>query len=162
MIRIDTQNYNARITTHEYYHEAMRILDYFNQTTFMDQETDTSDAVLQRAIGYLEKAIEVDPVYPGAYLIRAKIHLSEHEWDEAIAGFSKAIELDPLFFDEYFIVGDAQYLRGLAHYRSFNFKEAWKDFAAAAELGHEEAKQTFQKLFTEEDRDLFDIGDEYG
>ncbi len=112
--------------------------------------------MLQGAIWYLEKAREVDPTYPGCYIIEGKIHLSRHELDKAVIGLSKAIELNPYFFDEYFAVGDAQYLRGLAYYNSLDFKGAWKDLSVAAELGHEEAKRVFWDYFTEEDRYLFD------
>ncbi len=153
---VHTQCEPLQKTSKECYHHAMAILDRFNRESDVEEEEDLSEVWLREAIGYLNQAIDADPSYPGCHIIRGKIHLANHELDEAMIELSKAIELNLTFSDEYFIVGESLYLRSLAYYNSMKFKESWKDLTAAAGFGHEKARQDLQKYFTEEDRNLFD------
>jgi tetratricopeptide (TPR) repeat protein len=60
-----------------------------------------------RALADLNKAIELDPKHPGAYLLRGLFHIggvfqtSGRRRTEALADFTKAVEVDPDFGPAY-------------------------------------------------------------
>ena len=57
--------------------------------------TDQGD--YDKAIEYLDKAIELDPNYANAYYNRARNHDRKYYYEDAISDYSRAIELDPEF-----------------------------------------------------------------
>lgn len=122
-------------------------MDKFGNTIIT--EDPSTRTLLSQAVQYLSKAIELDPNYPGFYILMGTIDLYCFDRDGAVENASRAIELDPLFSDEYCPAGLAQYVRGLGHcFMRFN-KQSWEkalvDFEAAVDLGFEDAKDELEK-----------------
>jgi len=80
-----------------------------------------------RAIEDFDKALELDPNYPGAYYSRGLSYYYKGDFDRAIEDFDKALELDPNYPGTY-------NSRGLSYYYKGDFDRAIEDFDKALEL----------------------------
>jgi tetratricopeptide (TPR) repeat protein len=63
------------------------------------QDSPQRTASLQKAIGYLEKAIVIHPTYRNAYLLMGNAYYYLRNYENAIAMFDKALAIDPEFKD---------------------------------------------------------------
>lgn len=84
----------------------------------------------QDAIADLNKAIELDPEYSTAYLLRGSTYLLTGNYERALIDFNKVIELDP----EYSV---AYLNRGIVYKRMGAFESAIEDYDKAIELNPE-------------------------
>ncbi len=63
------------------------------------QDSPQRTASLQKAIGYLEKAVEIHPTYRNAYLLMGNAYYYLRDYENAVAMFDKALAIDPEFKD---------------------------------------------------------------
>jgi outer membrane protein OmpA-like peptidoglycan-associated protein len=66
-----------------------------------------------KALEYLESAIQADDKFIEAHMMRANIYTDKHEYSKAIASYEAAIKLDPNFFpNNYYSLAQAQFKSG--------------------------------------------------
>ncbi len=92
-------------------------------------EISMADGKFDRAIAYLDTALENTPRDPMLYLMRGKACLANKEPRAAILDFSKALKLDPK-------LGEAYYQRGLAYQIKGKTAKAEHDFDTARQLNY--------------------------
>lgn len=57
--------------------------------------------MLNEAIGYLQKAVQIHPGYKNAYLIMGNAYFYLQQYDPAIEAYGNALKLDPQFQDAF-------------------------------------------------------------
>lgn len=72
-------------------------------TTQAYEEKDEAkkSAMLQEAVGYLQRAVQIHPGYKNAYLIMGNAYFYLSQYEQAIDAYGKALTLDPQFQDAY-------------------------------------------------------------
>ncbi len=100
---------------------------YFNNGTEKSKIGDYKGAILD-----LNKAIELNPAFPGAYLNRGITKDKLQDYKGAIADYKKAIELKADYADAYFNRGN---LKSLLNDKN----SSCQDFSKAGKLGSTEA-----------------------
>jgi tetratricopeptide (TPR) repeat protein len=120
----------------------------------IDCDEDEEQGV-QNAIQRLDQAIAQNPSYPGYYILKGKILFFSKDLPNAIENLSKVIQIESHFSDPYFPLGEAQYLRAMALIYQHQFEDAYADLKSAIDLGHEEANEVFESLFSEDDKWTF-------
>ncbi|MCL2510910.1 MAG: tetratricopeptide repeat protein [Bacteroidales bacterium] len=90
------------------------------------------------AIGYFEKAIELNPDYTDAYFNLGQVYLNQQNYDEAIENYEKAIKLKSDKLIEIYHCMLKVYIE------TQNEDKAIKCTQALARLGNEEAKQVLK------------------
>ena len=78
------------------------------------------------------KAIELNPQYADAYILRGSAYVDLGDYQKAIEDLNKAIELNPKD-------AGAHYLRGIVYGRFANYRQAIKDYNKAIELNPKHA-----------------------
>ena len=81
-----------------------------------------------QAISDHNKAIELNPIYAGAYSLRGVAYGKKGEYDQAISDFNKAIELNPK-------EAIAYNNRGAVYFHIKEYNNAWSDVNKAQALG---------------------------
>ena len=86
---------------------------------------------MNKAISDYNKAIELNPRFADAYVIRGLAYAQgKGQFDKAIADYNKAIELNPRYAKAY-------YNRGLAYFFKKEYDNAWNDINRAQDLGYQ-------------------------
>ena len=88
----------------------------------------TKRVILDRAIQYYNKAIELEPDHPLAYCNRAGTYKKKGEADKAIADYTKVIGLQPL-------IKEAHYFLAEVYMQVGNWPEAKLNLIFARTLG---------------------------
>ena len=57
------------------------------------------ETMLRRAIGYLDRAVEIHPRYKNPFLIKGNCHYYLEEYEQAIENYNQALSIDPAFED---------------------------------------------------------------
>ena len=60
-----------------------------------DAETAANKQDLKAAADLLDRAIQFDPGYADAYIVRAELHIARNEASAALADFDRAVQIDP-------------------------------------------------------------------
>ncbi len=111
---------------------------YFDYQHALDQY-DKKD--YEEAIEYCTSAVEKNPRYEMAYMLRGSCYLSMGNEEKAMVDFNRAIELKP-------DMPGAYDLRGLCNLRSNKAEEAIKDFDRAINLAPKFATSYFNRGIT--------------
>jgi tetratricopeptide (TPR) repeat protein len=85
-----------------------------------------------RAIAYLNKALDINPKNADAYNFRGNAYASKGQYDKAISDYDKALELNPRHFIAY-------NNRGTAYFEKGQHDKAIADYNKALELNPEDA-----------------------
>ena len=109
--------------------------DSYYETALSNITEDDAD----NAVANLGKAIELNPNYVEAYMMRGLIYGSLHEFDKAIADFEKVVELEPDNEPAKEIRTAAYAARGAGYAEEEHYDKAIADFERAAELDPENA-----------------------
>jgi tetratricopeptide (TPR) repeat protein len=112
--------------------DAIRAAIYFNRSA---EDQSTSDAA---ALGFLSKAIELDPKYAEVVLTRGMRYLRMKENKKALADFDKTVQIDPASSDAYCY-------RGAAHAELGESGKALEDLSKAIELDDKNAEAYRQR-----------------
>ena len=80
-----------------------------------------------RAIGYYNKVIEINPRFTEAYKRRAGIYVIKGKYDKAISDCNKAIEINPRYTEAY-------NYRGLAYAYKGQYDKGISDYSKAIEI----------------------------
>jgi tetratricopeptide (TPR) repeat protein len=102
---------------------ARRAIEYFNRGNL--------ERLLQNyevAIGYYDKAIELDSKFAEAFYKRGNIKYIMQNYDGAMEDYNEAIELNPK-------LAEAYHNRGLIRYNKGDLANGRIDFTIAAQLG---------------------------
>lgn len=83
---------------------------------------------LDKAYPYLEKALQIDPMYIEIYMEMGKRNILLDKYDEAIAEYKKALMVDKQHGAAYFHMGNAYFMQE-------KFEDAIKSYGQAEELG---------------------------
>ena len=81
------------------------------------------------AILLLNKSLETNPKYAGAYETRGGIYSRREQYDQAISDFNKALEIDPS-------LAEACFSQGRAYYFKKEYDKSWEDIRKAQDLGY--------------------------
>lgn len=153
-MRINTENLvlnneslSPRDQAQEHYKKAIALIEEFDGP--ISPNDPAWAAMLQETKDNLTQAIELDPTYPGYYIVLANVNLFRFDKDAAIENCSKAIELNPDFSDEDCPQGLAYFTRGIAY--SFKgtkeaFALALADLEKAANYGFAEAQAFIEQI----------------
>jgi tetratricopeptide (TPR) repeat protein len=95
--------------------------------------------LFDEALGYLNKAVEVNSTVPDFYLKRGDVFFLTKKFQEAVNDYSKVIELDPKN-------GGAYYVRGNAKGSLLDKKGACEDWRMAEQLGFKDANGYIRDL----------------
>ena len=68
---------------------------------FEEKDTNKKQSMLNEAIGYLQKAVQIHPGYKNAYLIMGNAYFYLQQYDPAIEAYGNALKLDPQFQDAF-------------------------------------------------------------
>jgi tetratricopeptide (TPR) repeat protein len=85
-----------------------------------------------KALHYLQRAIETNPVSTAVYQKRAFVYLQQKQREQALADFTRIIELTPKD-------GSAYVTRGLVYNEQRDWNRAAADFRKGCELGDADA-----------------------
>lgn len=115
---------------------------YFEEALkYLDSDKPIRPDLLLKLHKSIEQAIQSEPNFPGAYLLRGAVHSMTGNFSGAIKDFTYAINLNPYFSDRHFDVGDGYVGRGYAYYFMGNIEKAYDDWERAAAMGNAEAKE---------------------
>ncbi|BBD08737.1 tetratricopeptide repeat protein [Desulfovibrio ferrophilus] len=92
----------------------------------------------QKALEYLNQAIELDPQYGIAYNDRGNVHNNFSQYKRAIADYGRAIDLTPGF-------GEAYYNRGVTYATLQRHSRAITDFSQAIKLNPNYTKAYYNR-----------------
>jgi tetratricopeptide (TPR) repeat protein len=95
--------------------------------------------LFDEALGYFNKALEVNSTLPNIYLKRGDVFFLTKKYQEAVNDYSKVIELDPKN-------GGAYYVRGNAKGSLYDKKGACADWVKAEELGFKDTNGYIRDL----------------
>ncbi len=118
----------------ETYPEDDRIL-----TTLINYYLETSQN--DKALNYLNTAIESDPSNPSFYYARAVLNDNSKKFEEALADYNKALELDPQFFNALYNIGVMYFNKGVEEMNLANEETDFKKFEAKKAV----AEKTFKE-----------------
>jgi hypothetical protein len=139
-------NWKGRVGSPKKYKTTHKVLvrdgiavKYSSATVLETEETNPVDLVKQgvafgkkgeydQAIALFNKAIDINPKFPGAYYGRGLTYYGKGQYDRAIADFNKAIKLKPAYVYAYYNRGRA-YAKGKEQY-----DKAIADFNEAIEM----------------------------
>jgi TonB family protein len=126
---------------------ATPALDYAFYRKRADENSSKGEYDL--AVSDYNKAIELNPKDPAAYLNRGRVYSDRKSYDLAILDYDKTIELDPKDSTAYFKRGDVYEKKG-------NLQQAINDYQKAAELdaSNESAKNNLKRLLDEQAKTL--------
>jgi len=66
---------------------------------FTEKDEAKKKSMLDQALIYINKAVEVHPQYKNAYLIMGNVHYYLKDFDKSISAYQKVLDLDPNFTD---------------------------------------------------------------
>lgn len=81
------------------------------------------EALLNQAIGYLNKAVEIHPTYSNAWLLMGNAHFHKGEYDAAIEKYQYILNYNAGYQDAFNNMGMAWYRKGKAAIENNNFQE---------------------------------------
>lgn len=108
--------------------------EYFNSLASVEYTSGKYDEALINS----GRAIELNPAFIQALIIKGKTEIALTNFDNAIRDFSKTIQLDPRN-------GTAYYYRGIAYSKKQMKQEAMKDWEQAYKLGFKQAMKLLNK-----------------
>ncbi|MFH1640945.1 MAG: tetratricopeptide repeat protein, partial [Candidatus Omnitrophota bacterium] len=89
-----------------------------------------SKGMYDQAIGYLDKAIQLDHGVPEFYTLRGHLYRNKNELTQTISDYSNSIKLNPNN-------GEIYYYRAVCYMFTKEYDKSWEDVHKAQSLGFE-------------------------